>query len=219
MGNVVARTQAVRVLSNPTPDHSDSILTTLLQYPSLISASVTWNRQTLWHLAAQSGHLQLIKALPDAVNHIFHQLRSDRRRRCISKFGQDGHAALRSLVNNPDVRGATPLMVAAYYGHQECICKLLQIGADAWQKVGLCVAMQSPDRLKRRVVQNRSIYLRACIANLASRRIVAHYSSAKRLTSGHLQYTTLLWLLDVTGRGHHPAAKHTAAAWHAPGLH
>ena len=150
MGNVVARTQAVRVLSNPTTDHSDSILTTLLQYPSLISASVTWNRQTLWHLAAQSGHLQLIKALPDAVNHIFHQLRSDRRRRCISKFGQDGHAALRSLVNNPDVRGATPLMVAAYYGHQECICKLLQIGADAWQKVGLCVAMQSPDRLKRR---------------------------------------------------------------------
>lgn len=144
MGNVVARTQAVHILGNPTPDRSEFILTTLLKHPSLISANVTWHRQTLWHLAAQSGHLHLLQALQDAVKHIFHQSRSNRRHGSISKFGQDGDAALRSLVNHPDVRGATPLMVAAYNGQQECMCKLLRIGADAWQKVGLVARGGTP---------------------------------------------------------------------------
>jgi ankyrin repeat protein len=151
MGNALgSRWGASALLAAASPT---AIAAELQRSPHFVHAPLTWNDRTMWHLAAEQGHLALLQALQQAVLECFDERQQRQQRqqgqqrqqrgpaggklhRQLSRRGDTPGDVLRSLANAADVKGTTPLMVAAGSGHSDCVRHLLSLGADPWQQVG-----------------------------------------------------------------------------------
>ncbi|KAK9836071.1 hypothetical protein WJX84_005303 [Apatococcus fuscideae] len=95
--------------------------------PRLAAHRRTFSRQTCLHIAAASGHLNVIQAIIEVL-----QLES-----LMSSTAEDGNTAatdwkagFRNLADKRDVHGLTALMLASGAGYGRCVALLLAHGAS-----------------------------------------------------------------------------------------
>lgn len=100
----------------------------------LVYSAQTWTGQTIFHVAARHGHVQLMSSLVQACFTLaaHEQFQPDK---ALSQLGSTMHAIVRALANDRDQKGMTPLMVAAANGQTECLQYLLHLGADPRMQV------------------------------------------------------------------------------------
>ena len=97
----------------------------------ILYTAQTWTGRTICHVAAQHGQTQLLSSLVQAC----FDSAPTRRRRVLARLGHGPVAIVRSLINDRDSRGITPLMVAAMHGQVDTLKYLLCLGADPWLQV------------------------------------------------------------------------------------
>ncbi|GFR46986.1 hypothetical protein Agub_g8639, partial [Astrephomene gubernaculifera] len=89
----------------------------------------TWNGQTVFHLAARHGRLDVLDTVVEAVRFnpagpaVWEKL---------LRLGRSTDAILRSLVCMRDARCQTALHLACIYGHADVAEQLLRLGATPW---------------------------------------------------------------------------------------
>ncbi|GLC39500.1 hypothetical protein PLESTF_001853400 [Pleodorina starrii] len=89
----------------------------------------TWNGQSVLHLAARYGRLDVLETVVEAVR--FNPAGPDKWTKLL-RMGHSTEAILRSFANLQDARCQTPLHLASIYGHHEVAERLLQLGATPW---------------------------------------------------------------------------------------
>ncbi|EFJ43594.1 hypothetical protein VOLCADRAFT_106756 [Volvox carteri f. nagariensis] len=103
--------------------------TAILQNVEWACKVQTWNGQTVFHLAARYGRIDVLETVVEAVR--FNPAGPDKWTKLL-RMGHSTEALLRAFVNFQDARGQTPLHLACIYGHHEMAERLLQLGATPW---------------------------------------------------------------------------------------
>lgn len=95
--------------------------------------SVALKKKSILHVLAKNGHVALIRALPGAISSHCSQGKKFLQFYQESRNGEDiPTSPWHMLVDFPNRRGETALMLAAKHGHQECVRALLELGADPY---------------------------------------------------------------------------------------
>ncbi|PNH01040.1 E3 ubiquitin-protein ligase [Tetrabaena socialis] len=89
----------------------------------------TWNGQTVFHLAARYGRLDVLETVVEAVR--FNPAGPDKWRKLL-RMGHSTDAILRSYASLQDARCQTPLHIACIYGNADVAEALLKLGATPW---------------------------------------------------------------------------------------
>ncbi|KXZ42928.1 hypothetical protein GPECTOR_110g220 [Gonium pectorale] len=89
----------------------------------------TWNGQSVFHLAARYGRLDVLETVVEAVR--FNPAGPDKWKKLL-RLGHSTDAILRAFAGLQDVRCQTPLHLACIYGHADVAAALLGLGASPW---------------------------------------------------------------------------------------
>lgn len=87
--------------------------------------------RTAWHLAAQHGHLDILKMIVEQIRD-WSQSPDFSSWVITCNAGDSLEEVIASLVNSRNGKGQTPLMLAAGHGHASTVSYLLENGADPW---------------------------------------------------------------------------------------
>ncbi|GFR45057.1 hypothetical protein Agub_g6430 [Astrephomene gubernaculifera] len=103
------------------------------------------NRRTAWHIAAEKGHVEVLRVLRDRAveedagqqlnNHLSlsFSLSLSARLMSLSRTPLGPEERVAELVNGRSAWGLTPLSLAAAHDRADAVNFLLEIGADPWQ--------------------------------------------------------------------------------------
>eukprot|EP00195_Chlamydomonas_chlamydogama_P015465 CAMPEP_0202897776 /NCGR_PEP_ID=MMETSP1392-20130828/6466_1 /ASSEMBLY_ACC=CAM_ASM_000868 /TAXON_ID=225041 /ORGANISM="Chlamydomonas chlamydogama, Strain SAG 11-48b" /LENGTH=1220 /DNA_ID=CAMNT_0049583519 /DNA_START=338 /DNA_END=4001 /DNA_ORIENTATION=+ len=114
--------------------HADVVQTLLNKHLVLMRETTMRSRLTAWHLAAQGGHVEVLKVLADAIIHgpEASQKLSSSLRRALST-PRSTSSLLAEFLAQRTRGGYTPLMCAVLRNQLPAVEYLLSIGADVWQ--------------------------------------------------------------------------------------
>lgn len=111
-------------------DGNDAIIKKGMQYKlKLVYARNSWTSQTAWHVASQHGHVNVLRTMVEGLR--FAQAGPDQFKSLL-KWGHSTDAILAALANDRDVKDRHALILAAMYGHAECVELLMSVGASPW---------------------------------------------------------------------------------------
>jgi ankyrin repeat protein len=133
MGNAAGRHNVLSAAASG--GSASAIVAALQQAPQVVHAPMNRHQQTMWHIAAERGYLNLLEALHQVMLESLACQHGGELAAQLAKRGGGHQGILRSLISAADIRGATPLMAAATSGQRECLGFLLSVGADPWQQV------------------------------------------------------------------------------------
>lgn len=100
-----------------------------LQY---LSHSSVFGGNTIWHKAAKSGKVQVFEALEHILTQAFQLSQESKdltdKRFGIRRLGSSAQDAIKRIINKPNLKGMTPLMLACIGSHTEAVAWLLKHG-------------------------------------------------------------------------------------------
>ncbi|MEW5310855.1 MAG: hypothetical protein WDW38_002616 [Sanguina aurantia] len=112
-----------------------SIAEQLQQNPNLLHKAIGPRMRNAWHVAAELGHLDVLKLLAARASEAAAAEAAPREKGSFTHLVSilfHGSSKLHNMVGRHTTLGHTPLMLAAIRGREECVEFLLSLGADPW---------------------------------------------------------------------------------------
>lgn len=98
--------------------------------PGFLSHSSVFGGNTIWHKAAKAGRVEVFEAIEHALKQAYETTSKDLSTSSCSirRLGSSSSDVIKRVINKPNLKGVTPLMLACAGSHTEAVAWLLKHG-------------------------------------------------------------------------------------------